>query len=205
MGTRGLLGFVIDGQLKAAYNHFDSYPGGLGLGVLEFARQVTTTGAATAHAERVRSLRVVSDETPVTAEDVEKLRQWTNGNVGGSVGDLPSWYQLLRETQGDPEAILSAGYLEDAASFAEDSLFCEWGYVLDFDRCVLEVYQGFQQQPPTEGRWAVKDPTPTAEQVKRQERLGHHYWPISRVAEFPFERLPEPEQFIAKLEPDDEK
>ena len=30
MGTRGMNGFISQGETKAAYNHFDSYPTGLG-------------------------------------------------------------------------------------------------------------------------------------------------------------------------------
>jgi len=36
MGTRGLLGFIIAGRRRASYNHFDSYPSGLGAQVAKF-------------------------------------------------------------------------------------------------------------------------------------------------------------------------
>lgn len=36
MGTRGLLGFIISGRRHASYNHFDSYPSGLGAQVAKF-------------------------------------------------------------------------------------------------------------------------------------------------------------------------
>ena len=36
MGTRGLLGFIIAGCRRASYNHFDSYPSGLGAQVAKF-------------------------------------------------------------------------------------------------------------------------------------------------------------------------
>lgn len=36
MGTRGLLGLIVQGKRHAAYNHWDSYPSGLGAKIVEF-------------------------------------------------------------------------------------------------------------------------------------------------------------------------
>ena len=36
MGTRGLLGFILRGKRHAAYNHWDSYPNGLGKDIVAF-------------------------------------------------------------------------------------------------------------------------------------------------------------------------
>jgi hypothetical protein len=36
MGTRGLLGLIIQAQRHATYNHFDSYPKGLGSAIVQF-------------------------------------------------------------------------------------------------------------------------------------------------------------------------
>ena len=37
MGTRGALGFKINGEYKVTYNHFDSYMEGLGKEVISFS------------------------------------------------------------------------------------------------------------------------------------------------------------------------
>jgi hypothetical protein len=39
MGTRGTWGFVLDGEEKLTYNHFDSYPDCLGVEVLDALRE----------------------------------------------------------------------------------------------------------------------------------------------------------------------
>ena len=36
MGTRGLLGLIVEGKRHAAYNHWDSYPSGLGAKIVKF-------------------------------------------------------------------------------------------------------------------------------------------------------------------------
>jgi len=35
MGTRGVIGYIIDGNLIESYNHFDSYPDALGQSAVE--------------------------------------------------------------------------------------------------------------------------------------------------------------------------
>jgi hypothetical protein len=37
--------------------------------------------------------------------------------------------------------------MSDGIDFIKDSLFCEWGYVINLDDEVLEVYRGFQTEP----------------------------------------------------------
>lgn len=201
MGTRGLIGFVADGELKATYNHFDSYPDGLGEVALGFVAQLVKDGpAAVASAKaRVKELAVVEEDAEPTAEQVAKLSTWTDETVNSpSETGKPSWYQLLRRTQGNPDAILSSGFLIDSVSFGNDSLFCEWGYVIDFDHEVIEVYRGFQRQQPTKGRWCSAEPD--RERVARQvASFGYSFFPIEQVCTFSFAELPEPEVFRKRV------
>lgn len=43
MSTHGLFGFVVDGQVKAGYNHCDSYPGWLGQQAVDAINSGTLT------------------------------------------------------------------------------------------------------------------------------------------------------------------
>lgn len=160
MGTRGFIDLTTENKSVVVCNHFDSYPSVLGATVLEWARRVAPSPESWAAAcEAIEAMKAVEDGRDVpTAEDIERLEQYTRIGVGEPFGAVPSWYQLLRETQGDPGAILDAGYYADASGFPADSLFAEYGYCVDFAQGVFEVYEGFQKEPHTLGRYASATP-----------------------------------------------
>lgn len=185
MSTRGFVGFVVDGVEKIAYNHYDSYPGGLG-------EDVRSWIAGTDHKDardRASALRVVDGGSEPTDEDIKRLAYYANPNVGEK-RSRPDWYQLLRETQGKPGAMLDAGVILDASKFPTDSLFAEWGYVVDFDASTLEAYRGFCRAKHDAGRFA-----------NREGREGYH--PVRLVASWPLASLPTREAFLSALEDDD--
>jgi len=194
MGTRGFVGFVADDKETITYNHWDSYPSGIGVTVLEFARQCKGTNFYRVK-DAAAGLKHVSDDEPPTRDQIVELASYANTHVSTGAVDA-EWYVLLRETHGNPDAILKCGYAEHAPEWPLDSLFCEWGYVLDFDTRTLDVYQGFQTSPPTEGRWAAN---PEDGPDYRQTPSG--YYPVNRVASFDLDDLPTDTEFIAKTDP----
>jgi hypothetical protein len=189
MGTRGFVGFVVDNTEKIAYNHCDSYPGGLGTDVLGWLRKAHLGGAE----RRARELRVVNESTKPTAEDVDRLRGYTNANVGSQ--QLDDWYVLLRHTMGNPAAMLDAGYIEDASGFPADSLFAEWGYVVDFDAKTFEVYEGFQRAAHDKGRFAARSDS--------DDSRRNGYYPVALIASWPLDALPDDATFVKTVEPAD--
>lgn len=193
MGTRGFITFVIDGSEKTVYNHFDSYPEGLGADCLRWLRSVLGADVE-AVADQARALAPVPDREPTDAE-VDRLRQYINRNVGDQ--SVRDWYCLLRETQGDPAAILQAGLYEDAGSFPADSLMAEWGYVVDFDTQVFEVYEGFQTAAHSEGRF-------TSRPIESYS-IDTQYYPVRLVASWKFGELPTDDEFLSTFAADDEE
>lgn len=191
MGTRGFLGFVINDTEKITYNHWDSYPSCLGAAVLNFARSTDRDALP----ERVRALTLVNDQARPTPDQIEKLSRWADPSVGSqgiNNTEVQTWYQLLRDAQGDPEAYLAAGFMPDNREFALDSLFCEWGYLVDLDAGTLEVYRGFQQEPPKRGRWAG-----------RAGERDSSYAAVERVAVYPLNDLPKEADFMSQAEADE--
>lgn len=133
MSTNGTFGFVIDGQSKIAYNHSDSYPSGLGLDVRDWlVRSLATRPEVLPH--QARALRVVDMDSRPTDKDIDQLSKYYDPTVGGP-SDRPTWYQLLRRTQGDPDAILAAGVVEDGSVYAG----IEYSYLVDFDAKTFEA------------------------------------------------------------------
>lgn len=180
MGTRGVTGFVIDGVEKIGYQQYDSYPDGVGEQVLQFLRALSPA-EVDAMKDAARELRLVTPKVGPTPEQQEALSRFWDPRV--SSGERNEWYSLLRDTQGRPDLILEAGFVEDHASFVSDSVFCEWGYIIDLDAEVLEIYKGFQDAPHTLGRFA--------DRVVEEEHRSNQYYPIALVASYPLSDLPE--------------
>lgn len=99
MGTRGILGFIILGQRYAAYNHYDSYPEGLGKGIIEFILNLTPESYAT-------MVRLVAELTWVEWYSKPSLdlqdRYQRLGFIDLSISSCgpEEWYSLLYKMQG---------------------------------------------------------------------------------------------------------
>jgi hypothetical protein len=152
MGTRGAIGFFINGKEKVTYNHFDSYPSSLGNDLMEFLKECDLNKLKEA-AENI--ILVKSDSIP-TAQQIKECENFLNLNV--SEQSETDWYCLLRETQGTlkPYYENNLKYMIDNQNFLYDSLFCEWAYIVNFDSNMLEIYKGFNKNSKAEGRYANK-------------------------------------------------
>lgn len=60
MSTRGLIGFVADGELKGSYVHYDMYPSGVGADALKLARILADEDMPTE--EKITHVISLSDE-----------------------------------------------------------------------------------------------------------------------------------------------
>lgn len=209
MGTRGFTGVLIEGQEKIGYQQYDSRPNGAGLKVLKSLRLLMRDEEQLR--KQARDLNVVDASRPPLPSEVKRLKPYTDLGVGAQSTD--DWYCLLRNTQGNLDMILECGYIDDSASFALDSLFCEWGYLVDLDQGTFEVYKGFQEERPREGRWAGR---PTLEEVNVENNshdqdladgkinetqhtlfTNREYYAVNRVASWPLNSLPSDEEFLA--------
>jgi hypothetical protein len=149
MGTRGVFGFHKDGVDKIMYNHYDSYPTDLGEQVQEFIKK-----------HNVGELDIIFDRIVMIGGDnipnliqIEECEPYTDLSVSSK--STADWYCLLRKAQGDLEAYADGlKYMIEGADFLKDSLFCEWGYVINLTTRRLEIYRGFQKKPQ-ENRYKV--------------------------------------------------
>jgi hypothetical protein len=140
MGTRGLFGFKFRGVYYLIYNHFDSYPSGLGKDLLNEIKRAITEGRLDEWKDKVVALQGVARNDEPTEAAIQKLRPYIDVTV--STQSTRDWYCLLRGTQGSFEKVLDAGYFinEHTPDQLTRDLFIEYAYVLDFDDNVLNCY-----------------------------------------------------------------
>lgn len=204
MGTRNLTCVVSGGEYKLAqYGQWDGYPGGQGLTALCFAREWLCDELL------IDVFRLKLDSVRFATEDEQK-RLWADI---GATGEFVSMKQSDEMDKRHPyfSRDNGAGILEmvrkssgevltrNDIEFASDSLFCEWAYVIDLDRRVLEAYRGFNTKPvPAGERFAEFPRRPT------RDGANSDYYPIRLAGTWPLNALPSDDAFQKELDPEEE-
>ena len=185
MGTRHQIAIQINGEYKVAqYGQWDGYPSGQGLDVLEFFRDQMDEKIF------VNNLKNVY---PITKQEYDKLFPC------GIDDDLKKLFpEFSRDTSWQILPIIQRGNcfrIVNQITFAADSLFCEWAYVIDFDKRTFEVYQGFNKEPLT--------PEDRFYELREYEELPYHG--VKLVKSWSLDELPTNEEFVSALEKEDEE
>lgn len=150
MGTRGAIGFRLGAKDKVIYNHFDSYPTGIGYCVFNFMKHMNLATIR----DKVKAIKLVNEHEKPNDLDIQRLKKYAN--LGVSEQSYSDWYCLLHRAQGNLQAYLDCGYMIDNQNFLKDSLFCEWAYIINLDESVLEIYKGFNKDKNALGRYALQ-------------------------------------------------
>jgi len=185
---------VMNGEFQVAqYGQWDGYPEGQGVTILEFLRSADLA----AFANKIRT-----DVSFITEAQWKKIidEHTDNGSVTyGSEHDR-YWKEHLSHLDRDIGGEILQRILEtdgpillrDSLSFAGDSLFCEWAYLVDLDNMKLEVYEGFNKEPVTEGRFKTGD-----ENLESSGNGESH--PIRLIKTFDLDALPTRDEFVAEV------
>lgn len=149
MGTRGLTQVNMNNKIVVAqYGQWDHYPSGQGITILEFLRaRKGKFERFKKKLERVRFIRpqdqkeidVFSKKIGIKdgwmnmeqAEKYHKRFPYFNRDHGGKILEL-----INKSTKKDDVLLV------DSHEFLSDGLFCEGGYVIDFDKNTFSVYLG---------------------------------------------------------------
>jgi len=142
MGTRGVYGFHKNGIDKITYRFEDSYPRELGETIIKFIMSTTIDEINNIFNKMI----MVDEESTPTLEQIKECQKYYNGDIGEK--SICDWYCLLRKSQGKLDLYKNdLRYMIEGKEFIHDSLYCEWGYVINLDTNKLEIYEGFQTKP----------------------------------------------------------
>ena len=193
MGTRGLTAVVADGSYRIAqYGQWDHYPSGQGVTVRDFL-----VGMNEPHFRaQLAKCRWITEEEIDTANEaagIAKGDEWITMDQSTRFYAQPAvrfltrdhGAQILQIVNDAPEDTIR---LLNSIDFAGDSLFCEYAYVVDFDKRTFEVYKGFNKAPVPNGERFAKAPL--------DEDAGG-YQPIRLLATFSLDALPSEDEFLA--------
>lgn len=107
------------------------------------------------------------------------------------------WSDILKMVADSPDGLM----LQDDYMFAADSLFCEWAYVIDFDKNTFEIYQGFNNKPLDSSERFSGLYCKTNDKRDSDDK----YHPVKLVAAFSLSELPDTEEFLLECETPDEE
>lgn len=193
MGTRNLTCVVVGREYKIAqYGQWDGYPSGQGLTALSFLRSMDKNIFLT----KLADLKFLTDEQV----EIINTELRTDSSLMGEGGK----YGHLSRDRGAKilDIVYSAATgsiaLVDSTSFAADSLFCEYAYVVDLDKNTFEVFKGFNETPLAEGeRFSFIDG-----KADKEHRTSK-YTPVKLLHVFSLAALPTDEEFLAICDPHD--
>jgi len=192
MGTRGVVGFCLDEKYYVTYNHFDSYAKGLGAEVVNFIKYIREHNLLEVLKERVKPITFIQDDesdAPLWARRAYGMFADPSVGAQGIYNiEVKSWYQLLRNLQNGTILwkILNGevGHIINNFRFLKDSLFCEYGYIINLDDETLDFYRGDSEHTNCKnGSGETKLPF-----AMKPNEDG--YYPCKLRREFPFDELP---------------
>ena len=165
---------VSDGKTRIAqYGQWDGYPKGQGYTVLDFLRK--QKGNFEKFKKKLENCRFCNAEDD---KKIDRAYPYMNRDHGAKILDM------VLKSKG--EVLLS-----DATNFSADSLFCEWAYVIDFDKNVLECYGGFNKEPvASDNRFKHLE----------DDRENKEYYCIALLKTYKLDELPTKKEFVKELE-----
>jgi hypothetical protein len=190
MGTRNLTVLVSEGEIKIAqYGQWDGYPDYMGINILKFLREFDVEIMK----KQVKNVIFVDENKQKEIDLYLKEIGSTNGYLNNEQSDLfNEKYKFLNRSMGSDilEMVYDEEYnkpmlLNNSITFSGDSLFCEWAYVIDLDKNLFEVYEGFNKNELNENDRFFKYT------IENEE-----YRPIKLKKEFPLNVLPSDEEFL---------
>ena len=192
MGTRNLICVMQNEEYKVAqYASTNGYPSRQGVRILHILRNEETVKKLKENLKKCRwispaELKICRKNVgykpnepivPCIPCDTDKFSE-TYPHLTGDTG--ASVLELIAESTNGLNLI-------DSLEFGKNSLFCEWAYVVDFDKNTFEVYKGLNQAPVDSSERFYFDGA--------CDKYG--YYSVRFLKSFDLSNLPTDEEFIS--------
>lgn len=188
MGTRGLIGFRYKRKEYLTYNHLDSYFEELGKNIVLQIETMKKLGWEIVK-ERVSNLRLVKEEDKPTKKDKDHIKRFILIENKGNQSD-DDWYFLLKGAEGSLRSYLRIGIMEDSSTFVNDSLFCEYAYIVNLDTMKFEIYVGLQRSPHKKGRYGKRQGGKKDSNFIPSYLGEKEFFPIALLQTYPLDNIP---------------
>jgi len=123
------------------------------------------------------NIELVDEGSKPTEDQICKCQQFRLIDLSVSERSADDWYCLLRKAHGNLELYSKVGLMIDNSEFLKDSLFCEWAYIVNLDDESLDVYHGFQKEPPTKGLFSGNTES------------RNDYYPVDMIKSYPISNI----------------
>ncbi len=189
MGTRHSIIVIVDKKTKVAqYGQWDGSPSGVGCELLTTLLSCDLNDLK----EKCKTLKSLTEK--------QVQNKWKEvGDVSEKFKEL--YPHLSRDCSSDILQHILSGVCKEVSldkQFPGNSLFCEWAYVIDFDKNSFEIYEGFNKDILTpEDRFF-----PLQNKI---EKFREEYKPVKLWMEFKLNDLPTLEVFESLVSVEDEE
>jgi len=193
MGTRGITIVILGGEpVVAQYGQWDHYISGNGIVTLEFLQK----GILEKFKEKLKCCHFINDDEQKGIDEFLVSIGTKNGWMTSEQAKLyHKEYPYLTRDHGSnilnviAESTDESIMLHDRREFVYDSLFCEYGYVIDLDKNTFEVYKGFNTKPMKK-----------TDRFYKRKKKGIEYSAIVLLKSYDLDKLPTNEEFLAFFE-----
>lgn len=205
MGTRHLIAVFCNGEYKIAqYGQWDGYPEGQGTGVLSFLHKMDEQRFR----KQLQLTSWISNEELNTLQaKFMKSKGAKSFNISVSDSFAEMFPEFSRDTGSDIlEYVYTSEFpvikLHNDITFAADSLFCEWAYVIDMDKRTFEVYVGFNHEEltPTDRFYFLRE----YEEPQVYEEGDLPYHGVKMIKTWSFDALPTEQEFLDSFKSDED-
>lgn len=189
MGTRHLTMVVSNKETKVAqYGQWDGYPEGQGVTVLEFLQSCDID----LFRSKVNNLHWITQEE---SDAIEKDENWTqkyphlSRDAGAQILNAIQYGEIRKRGTAQK---CTVDFLVNSEDFINESLFCEYAYLIDLDKMTFEIYDGFN-----------KSPMQKAERFYSANPDESGYYPCKHVVTFSLQSIPLVQDFLKPFKIED--